>query len=337
MAFVALDKEQKELLGVARLAADPDYGKGEYAIIVRSDLKGTGIGWALMRHLIDYAEKEGLRELVGDVLASNERMLDMCRALGFRDRRGPRGYVDPQGAARASREFAEREARRGAGLLSHGIVIARKRLDRCMQSDRQGRQRGGVQGRYLAYSALRHRLSDPRSEAGGQLHRDHRRRPCGDHRYRARRVGQARPGELPPAQIDTVLLDASPLRSYRRSRRGSAAKLARRPLDAARHLRAAGPDAYKLPEDAEGDIFGSSGATEVAKGFAQAYNADAAFRIVHHGTDYLPPEGARMIGHDIPKPGAEEAVTVFDKDGLKIEAFCEPRSGRAGLRLSHHL
>lgn len=83
MAFVALDKEQKELLGIARLAADPDYTKGEYAIIVRSDLKGTGIGWALMRHLIHYAEKEGLRELVGEVLENNTRMLDMCRALGF--------------------------------------------------------------------------------------------------------------------------------------------------------------------------------------------------------------------------------------------------------------
>jgi acetyltransferase len=83
MAFVALDKEQKELLGVARLAADPDYVTGEYAIIVRSDLKGTGIGWALMRHLIRYAEKEGLRELTGDVLAGNQPMLEMCRALGF--------------------------------------------------------------------------------------------------------------------------------------------------------------------------------------------------------------------------------------------------------------
>ncbi|MFO7478652.1 MAG: bifunctional acetate--CoA ligase family protein/GNAT family N-acetyltransferase [Methyloceanibacter sp.] len=84
MAFVALGRDQKDLLGVARLAADPDYTTGEYAIIVRSDLKGTGIGWALMQHLIAYAEKEGLRELVGDVLASNERMLDMCRALGFK-------------------------------------------------------------------------------------------------------------------------------------------------------------------------------------------------------------------------------------------------------------
>jgi len=83
MAFVALDKNEKELCGVARLSTDPDYKKGEYAIIVRSDLKGTGIGWMLMRHLIRYAEGEGLRVLVGDVLEQNARMLEMCRRLRF--------------------------------------------------------------------------------------------------------------------------------------------------------------------------------------------------------------------------------------------------------------
>jgi acetyltransferase len=83
MAFVALSQDRRELLGVARLASGPDYTNAEYAIIVRSDLKGRGLGWVLMRHLIHYAEKEGLRELTGDVLASNQRMLDMCRALGF--------------------------------------------------------------------------------------------------------------------------------------------------------------------------------------------------------------------------------------------------------------
>jgi acetyltransferase len=89
MAFVALNKEQNELLGVSHLVADPDYVKGEYAIMVRSDLKGTGIGWMLMRHLIFYAEKEGLRELNGDVLQGNQRMLEMCRALGFAISRDP--------------------------------------------------------------------------------------------------------------------------------------------------------------------------------------------------------------------------------------------------------
>ena len=83
MAFVALSEDQQELLGVARLAADPDYTRAEYAVIVRSDLKGRGLGWALMHHLIRYAESEGLRDLHGDVLAANERMLKMCRELGF--------------------------------------------------------------------------------------------------------------------------------------------------------------------------------------------------------------------------------------------------------------
>ena len=83
MAFVAFREDQSELLGVARLAADPDYVSAEYAVIVRSDLKGAGLGWTLMQHLIRYAESEGLRDLHGDVLAANERMLKMCRALGF--------------------------------------------------------------------------------------------------------------------------------------------------------------------------------------------------------------------------------------------------------------
>ena len=83
MAFIALREDQSELLGVARLAADPDYLSAEYAVIVRSDLKGCGLGWALMHHLIRYAESEGLRDLHGDVLAANERMLKMCRDLGF--------------------------------------------------------------------------------------------------------------------------------------------------------------------------------------------------------------------------------------------------------------
>jgi acetyltransferase len=83
MAFVAVNQDETELYGVARLSADPDYSKGEYAIIVRSDLTGIGIGWILMRHLIQYAEREGLQELVGEVLEQNTRMLDMCRELGF--------------------------------------------------------------------------------------------------------------------------------------------------------------------------------------------------------------------------------------------------------------
>jgi acetyltransferase len=82
IAFVAIGAGG-HLLGVARFNADPDYVKAEYGVMVRSDLKGKGLGWKLMSHLIRYAKAEGLSELNGVVLAENTTMLDMCRQLGF--------------------------------------------------------------------------------------------------------------------------------------------------------------------------------------------------------------------------------------------------------------
>lgn len=83
MAFVALDTETQEIAGVARLHSDSRYESAEYAILVQSNLKGNGLGWALMQLLIDYATAEGLKSLSGQVLAENTTMLAMCRELGF--------------------------------------------------------------------------------------------------------------------------------------------------------------------------------------------------------------------------------------------------------------
>ena len=80
------------------------------------------------------------------------------------------------------------------------------------------------------------------------------------------------------------------------------------------------PQASERTTDAEGETFGVAGTEAVVKGFAQAYNSDAEFRIAQ-GHELVPTEAARMIGHDVPRPGPEEAVTVYDKDGLKISAF----------------
>jgi acetyltransferase len=70
-------------LGVAHFFADPDNRSAEYAIAVRSDWKGHGIGYLLMNRLIDIARRRGIEELVGEVLRENEPMLQMCRELGF--------------------------------------------------------------------------------------------------------------------------------------------------------------------------------------------------------------------------------------------------------------
>lgn len=89
MAFAAIDHETGDLLGVVRLHADADHREGEYAILLRSDLKGRGLGWALMKLIIDYARQDGLETISGQILRENTTMLGMCEALGFTARTDP--------------------------------------------------------------------------------------------------------------------------------------------------------------------------------------------------------------------------------------------------------
>jgi RimJ/RimL family protein N-acetyltransferase len=84
MAFIAIDEATGRMLGVVRLHLDDDRKGGEYAVIVRSELKGHGLGWLLMRRMIDYARAIGLGCVHGQVLAENTTMLRMCAELGFR-------------------------------------------------------------------------------------------------------------------------------------------------------------------------------------------------------------------------------------------------------------
>ena len=83
MALIALDPEADELLGVSRFSADPDLLAAEYAVLVRSDMHGLGLGWQLMQQLIDHARALGVAELYGHVLRENTTMLAMAKELGF--------------------------------------------------------------------------------------------------------------------------------------------------------------------------------------------------------------------------------------------------------------
>ena len=83
MAFVAIEESTGTMLGVVRLHADANYDTAEYAVLVRSDLQGKGLGWQLMQLIIEYARSEGLREIEGQVLNENSQMLRMCAECGF--------------------------------------------------------------------------------------------------------------------------------------------------------------------------------------------------------------------------------------------------------------
>lgn len=81
MAFVLVSGEN--ILGGARLVADPDNDRAEFSIAVRSDLKGKGLGWMLMHRLLEYARNRGTAVLFGDMLSDNGAMIKMCHELGF--------------------------------------------------------------------------------------------------------------------------------------------------------------------------------------------------------------------------------------------------------------
>jgi acetyltransferase len=89
MAFVVIDPSTAEGVGVVRLSLDPDRQRGEYAIIVRSDRHGTGLGFRMMQEIIAYARSLGVRQVYGDVMSENRAMLDMASELGFRTAASP--------------------------------------------------------------------------------------------------------------------------------------------------------------------------------------------------------------------------------------------------------
>jgi acetyltransferase len=86
MSFVlagAGPSNERELFGYVQIISDPDKERAEFAILVRSDLTGMGIGRVLLEHIISYARKRGIKEIYGESLLDNKAMLKLASALRF--------------------------------------------------------------------------------------------------------------------------------------------------------------------------------------------------------------------------------------------------------------
>jgi acetyltransferase len=87
IALVAVDAESAEpgeIVGVVHLIDEPDkLGGAEFDIMVRTDLKGHGVGFQLMKDILTKARERGLKRIVGYVLWENRPMLQMANELGF--------------------------------------------------------------------------------------------------------------------------------------------------------------------------------------------------------------------------------------------------------------
>lgn len=86
MAFVAVRQrgDCDEIIGVTRAISDPDNIDAEFAVLVRSDLKGLGLGRRLLEKLIGYTCEHGLQRLNGITMPNNQGMVALARKLGFK-------------------------------------------------------------------------------------------------------------------------------------------------------------------------------------------------------------------------------------------------------------
>ena len=83
MAFIAIDEETRKMLGEVRLYDDPNGESAEFATLVRSRLKNHGVGWLLMKRMLEFSKRKNLKMVRGQVLSENTTMLAMCGELGF--------------------------------------------------------------------------------------------------------------------------------------------------------------------------------------------------------------------------------------------------------------
>ncbi|EKP0280323.1 bifunctional acetate--CoA ligase family protein/GNAT family N-acetyltransferase [Aeromonas bestiarum] len=87
MAFVAVGQDgafSQQILGVVRAISNPDQSDAEFAILVRSDLKGFGLGKLMMEKIVRYARERGIGQLSGMTMPSNRGMINLAKRLGFK-------------------------------------------------------------------------------------------------------------------------------------------------------------------------------------------------------------------------------------------------------------
>ncbi len=77
------ENSPRKIIGIVSLMIDADFKSGEFGVIVHDHYQGKGIGYKLIDVLIGIAQEKGLEEFYGVVLGNNQKMVRMCRKLGF--------------------------------------------------------------------------------------------------------------------------------------------------------------------------------------------------------------------------------------------------------------
>ena len=88
IALVALMGEDPEkIIGVSRIIGYFDGSQAEFAVTICDDWQGQGIGAALLVQCLAAARNQGMKKIMGFVLAENTQMLKLGKKLGFKIKR----------------------------------------------------------------------------------------------------------------------------------------------------------------------------------------------------------------------------------------------------------
>ena len=77
------DTDEPEIVAAGRLTRMPDPQEAEFAILVRDDFHGQGLGTVLLTHLLQVGRDEGIDRVIAYMLATNLGMISVCKKLGF--------------------------------------------------------------------------------------------------------------------------------------------------------------------------------------------------------------------------------------------------------------
>ncbi len=81
----------EEEIAVGQYSMNPGNESCEFAIVVADAWHAHGIATRLMRALMKHAARRGIRRMEGFVMASNDKMLEFVRFLGFEVRSSAKG------------------------------------------------------------------------------------------------------------------------------------------------------------------------------------------------------------------------------------------------------
>ena len=81
--LIAFDANDNSVAATAMIAKSSSPEVAEAAVLVRSDLKNRGIGWAMLREACNYAKAKGFRRIECIESSSNLRAIELEEEQGF--------------------------------------------------------------------------------------------------------------------------------------------------------------------------------------------------------------------------------------------------------------